>query len=112
MNLFDGALGLFLGLLAVGFIIVLLRKRSKHDVQRQGQTSSLFAPRYVQDWERHFSWTPVRTIDQGWVWLRTYWRRKIYSPTPTGAVDIADQHGNVIHSYTYQNVIQVAWYLW
>ncbi|QED11658.1 hypothetical protein PP914_gp170 [Arthrobacter phage Qui] len=112
MNLLDGALGLFLGLLAVGFIILLLRKRFSNDVERKRPPNSLFAPRYVQDWERNFSWAPVRTIDQGWVWLRVYWRRKIYSPTSAGAVDIADKHGNVIHSYTYQNVAEVGWYLW
>lgn len=112
MNLFDGALGLFLGLLAVGFIVVLLRKKANKNVERKGRGSTLFASRYVQDWERHFSWAPVRTIDKDWVWLRTYWRRKIYHPAPVGAVDIADKHGNVIHNYTWQNVVEVAWYLW
>lgn len=112
MNLYDGGLWLFLGLIAVGFIVLLLRKRKNDDVERKGRSVPLFTSRYVQDWERHFSWTPVRTIDQGWVWLRPYWRRKIYSPDPVESAEITDKHGNIIHSYTYQNVIKVAWYLW
>lgn len=105
-------LWMLIGLLAVGFIVLLLRKRSNDDVERKGRSATLFAPRHVQDWERYFSWTPVRTIDQGWVWLRMYWRRKIYSPAPVDSVDVIDKHGNVIHHYTYQNVIKVEWYLW
>jgi hypothetical protein len=109
----DAAICMLIGLLAVGFILVILRKKEDDgNVQRKPGGSRLFASRYVQDWERHFSWAPVRTIDKDWVWLRFYWRRKIYSPTPVDSADVVDKHGNVIHSYTWQKVTDVGWYLW
>jgi hypothetical protein len=106
------ALWMLLGLMAVGFIILLLRKKVNTNEQRKSGTSVLFAPRYVQDWERCFSWAPVRTIDKDWVWLRVYWRRKVYSPDPVDEADVIDKHGNVHHNYTWQNVVKVGWYLW
>lgn len=112
MSLVNGWLELFLGLLLIGFIIVLLKVKKVTKNVKLSQKVPLFAPRYLQDWERHFSWTPVRTIDKGRVWLRYYWRRKIYTPAPTGAVDVLDRHGNVEHPYVYQHVIRVEWYLW
>ncbi len=34
--------------------------------------------RPVSDWKRVFAWKPVHTIDEGWIWLKFYWRRRIH----------------------------------
>lgn len=34
--------------------------------------------RPVSDWQRTFAWKPVSTIDEGHIWLKYYWRRRIH----------------------------------
>jgi hypothetical protein len=104
MTLVDGWLWLFLGLMAVGFIILLLRKFKPKSKVKKGHPSTLFEHRQIQDWERRFSWRPVRTVDQRWIWLRSYWRRKVYLP-PDPGIPFEE-------NFTYQNVIKLDWYLW
>lgn len=106
MILVDGWLWLFPGLLAVGFIVLLLRTVKPKSKIKKSNPSTLFEHRQIQDWERVFSWQPVRTVDDGWIWLKYYWRRKIYSPIPI------DPGIPFEESFTYQNVIKVEWYLW
>jgi hypothetical protein len=72
-------------------------------VNRQGET--LFGQKYIQDWERMFAWKPIHT-DQGYVWLRYYWRRKVYLPTDV------DHDGKVTWPFYYQNVTKIGWHLW
>jgi hypothetical protein len=31
----------------------------------------------VSEWYRQFAIIPVWTIDRGWVWMRTYWKRTV-----------------------------------
>ena len=34
--------------------------------------------RPVTDWYRVWAWKPVHTLDRGYIWLRPYWRRRVY----------------------------------
>jgi hypothetical protein len=103
MTLVDGWLWLFMGLIAVGFIILLLRIGMGN--KRLKITKSLpNGTKQIREWEYVFSWKPIRTVDKGWVWLRPYWRRQIYTP--------ATVDGVFEESYFYQNVIKIAWYAW
>ncbi len=52
------------------------RERVKHPVD-QGAWEPLFG-RPVSDWYRVWAWKPVHTLDRGYIWLRPYWRRRIY----------------------------------
>lgn len=94
ISLAVGAILVFGGWLAIQ---IKLRRESN-----KGPRETLFGPRQIREWERIFSWRPVRTIDKGWVWLRYYWRRQIYTP--------ASVDGDFEETYYYQNVIQIAWY--
>lgn len=65
--------------------------------------SVLFGERNIQDWERQFALTPVRTLDEDWIWLKYYWVRKVYLPVVTEDWE---------ESFTYQKVVKVDWYIW
>lgn len=32
----------------------------------------------ISDWKSAFAWKPVHTLDEGYVWLKRYWRRRIH----------------------------------
>lgn len=34
--------------------------------------------RPVSDWQSTFAWKPVNTIDEGYIWMKRYWRRRIH----------------------------------
>lgn len=105
MTLNDGWLWLFLGLMAVGFFMLLFRFIETTRAKKPTSTKTLFDKRKeIREWERLFAWKPVRTIDKGNIWLRYYWRRQIYSPATVG--------GLFEETYSYQNVVQIAWYTW
>lgn len=98
---------LLVGLVTIGVVIFVLRKRKAKSVRRiNKQGDTLFGKKQIQDWEKMFAWKPVQTIDQGYIWLRYYWRRKVYLPTDV------DHLGNVTWPFYYQNVIKIGWYLW
>lgn len=96
--LVNGWLEMFIGLMAVGFITLLLRLRKPKNKRIQ---TPLFGARRIQDWDRMFAWKPVRTSDDGVIWLRPYWRRKVYH----------DFSGDEMEFF-YQNVTKIWWYLW
>ncbi|QFG13692.1 hypothetical protein PBI_SHEPARD_87 [Arthrobacter phage Shepard] len=50
--------------------------RPKKQVDQSGWEPMFGRP--VSDWYRVWAWKPVHTLDRGWIWLRPYWRRRIY----------------------------------
>jgi hypothetical protein len=102
MTLIDSALWLFLGLLAIGVILIVLRKLKPTNKRAQ---SPLFSAKQIQDWERAFAWMPTKIYEGNTIWLRFYWQRKVYSP--------AEEDGSFDDtSFYYQKVTKIGWYLW
>jgi hypothetical protein len=102
-DLFTWIVVVFMSIVLLSLIgTVLLGEINTRRKTKKGEPGTLFGVRQIREWERIFSWRPVRTIDKGWVWLRFYWRRQIYTP--------ASVDGVFEESYHYQNVIQIAWY--
>lgn len=52
------------------------REQVKHLVDREAWEPLFGRP--VSDWYRVWAWKPVHTLDRGYIWLRPYWRRRIY----------------------------------
>jgi hypothetical protein len=103
----NGWLWGFLGLLAVGFIVLNLKtitKRGRLKLRKRGGPLNL--ANQIQDWERRFAWKPIKTDDEGRIWLKHYWRRPVYLPTET------DHNGVTTWPWYYQNVVNVEWHLW
>lgn len=64
-----------------GYYGVKYRKRREDKAVRRVVANNDFEPMFgrpVSDWSRSFSWKPVHTLDHGYIWLRFYWRRRIY----------------------------------
>jgi hypothetical protein len=64
-------------------IIIFFRIRGKRGVRYVHSSmvsDSHLTPMFgvpISDWKSCFAWRPVRTIDEGLIWLRRYWRRRI-----------------------------------
>lgn len=57
------------------------RRVAKREIQKKQVDQSAWEPMFgrpVSDWYRVWAWKPVHTLDRGWIWLRPYWRRRIY----------------------------------
>ena len=52
------------------------KEREKKQVDQSAWEPMFGRP--VSDWYRVWAWKPVHTLDRGWIWLRPYWRRRIY----------------------------------
>ena len=56
-------------------------KQKERVVEKRVISDSHLAPMFgrpISEWERWFAWKPVHTLDQGWVFGRRVWRRRIH----------------------------------
>ncbi|QGZ17293.1 hypothetical protein SEA_GIANTSBANE_89 [Arthrobacter phage Giantsbane] len=80
--LFGSAISSAVALVALA-IIVRLRMERRERRSDAGRTikdkhlSPMFG-RPISDWQHVFTIRPVHTLDQGWVFCRYVWRRRIY----------------------------------